>query len=65
MAEDLDRYAAGMKEVYDPLWERGGRERYLESLRNEDKPEVHARMGRKAPNGHLSGNGAAKKEGTI
>jgi len=65
MAEDLDRYAAGMKEVYDPLWESGGRERYLESLRNEDKPEVHARMGRKAPNGHLSGNGAAKKEGTI
>ncbi len=46
MAESLDCYATGMKEVYDSLWESSGRAKYLRSLRNEDKTEVRARIGR-------------------
>jgi len=66
MAEDLDRYAEEMKAIYDPVWEKSGRDRYLQSLRNEDKPEVHARIGRRTSlQESLSGSGAATKEGTM
>jgi len=66
MAGDLDRYAEEMKAIYDPIWENSGRDRYLQSLQNEDKPEVHARIGRRASRQEsLSGSGAATKEGTM
>jgi len=66
MAADLDRYAERMKAIYDPIWESYGRDRYLQSLQNEEKPEVHARIGRRASRRtNLCGSGAATKEGTM
>jgi MoaA/NifB/PqqE/SkfB family radical SAM enzyme len=51
LAPDLDRYSKEMKRIFDPIWEKSGREKYLRSLENEDKPEVHARVGRKRTGG--------------
>ncbi len=48
LAADLDHYAAGVKEVFDPVWEAEAKSRYLESLRNEEKAEVHAKVERKS-----------------
>ena len=47
MSEDLDRYASKVKGLFDPLWESGGREKYLKSLQNEEKGEVHERLGKR------------------
>ncbi len=65
MAEDLDCYAAEIREIYDPLWEKTGREKYLRGLQNEEKHEVHARIGRASGRRNTCGFGAAKKEGTM
>lgn len=47
MAGELDSYALGVKAVYDPIWESAGREKYVKSIKNEDKREVHDRIGRR------------------
>jgi len=40
----LDEYAREMKEIYDPLWKHGEKEKYLKSLEKEDKKEWLERM---------------------
>ena len=36
-ADGLDRYSKILADLYDPVWSRGERERYLRSLEREDK----------------------------
>lgn len=52
LAPALDEYAHRLRSIYDPIWEREGRERYVESLSSEDDPEVWLRMERRCPGGY-------------
>jgi MoaA/NifB/PqqE/SkfB family radical SAM enzyme len=47
LAPGLDRYAAEVARLFDPLWEGEEKARYLKSLEKEDKPEVHQRFRRR------------------
>jgi hypothetical protein len=44
LAEGVDSYALRLKEIYDPLWDEKGREKYLRSLSKEDKQEMRDRF---------------------
>jgi len=47
LSGDLDRYASEVKRVFDPVWESLGREKYLKGLENEEKRDVHERIGKR------------------
>ena len=40
----LDEYAQEIKQIYDPLWEKREKGKYLKSLEKEDKKEWLERM---------------------
>ena len=44
-----------MKEIYDPLWEEVGREKYLKNLEKEDSPMIRSRYNQRCI--HCSGKG--------
>ena len=47
LATGLDDYSDGVARLFDPLWEKNERARYLRSLEKEDKREVHQRFHRR------------------
>ena len=55
LAAGLDEYARRMKEIYDPLWEEVGREKYLKNLEKEDSPMIRSRYNQRCI--HCSGKG--------
>ncbi len=48
LAEGVDSYALRLKEIYDPLWDEKGREKYLRSLSREEKQEMRDRFLKKS-----------------
>jgi hypothetical protein len=55
LAEGLDIYASGVRTEMDPLWYGGERDRYLASLRKEDKPRSRERINKRLPTGQRTG----------
>lgn len=47
LSEGLDSYSGNIHELFDPLWDGGGRERYLRSLEREDKPRPRGRLNKR------------------
>lgn len=55
LASGLDGYAEEVHECFDPLWEEGGRDRYIRSLAKEDKQYTRDRFDKRLPTGHRTG----------
>jgi hypothetical protein len=55
LAEGLDKYASGVRAEMDPLWYGGERDRYLASLKKEDKPRSRDRINKRLPTGQRTG----------
>jgi MoaA/NifB/PqqE/SkfB family radical SAM enzyme len=49
LAEGLDEYSREIHEIFETEWETTGRNKYIESLKREDKPEVHKRFNKRSP----------------
>jgi len=52
LAPGLDSYGAGIRRIFESEWETTGRQKYLDSMKKEDKPEALERLYRRLPEGH-------------